>query len=364
MQIRVVTIFPNFFDSCLGEGLLGKAAGKGLVRIEAVDLRAYADDKHRTVDDEPFGGGAGMVMKVDVWDRAIADARAALPGARVILLSPQGETLCEDVARRLAREKALVFCCGRYEGVDERVGAHLVDQELSIGDYVLTGGEAAALTAIDAIARKLPGVVGRSESVDTDTFTAGLKYPQYTRPATYKGWKTPAVLLGGDHRRIAQWRAEQAAKRTGERRPDLLGRVLAGRTRLALVDPPKALAALAQQAVTAYGLRELAVCVTDADKRAPWREKAQAPQRIYGPLADARRRWKDNRFVHLAAQAGPGQAAPGEIARQLVDETGEITLTWGISPPAGALIAAPVLEGQPHGIIALFAWLERFFGRG
>lgn len=364
MRIRILTIFPNFFDSCLGEGLLGKAAGKGLVEIEAVDLRAYTTDKHRTVDDGPYGGGAGMVMKVDVWDRAIAAAREALPGARVILLSPQGETLCEDVALRLAREEALVFCCGRYEGVDERVAAHLVDRELSIGDYVLTGGEAAALVAIDAVARKLPGVVGRSESVDTDTFTAGLKYPQYTRPATHKGWKTPAVLLGGDHRKIAKWREEQAIARTAARRPDLLGKTLAGRTRLLLIDPPRAQLTLAMQAVAAYGLAELAVCVTDTQKRTQWREKAKPPVRIYGPFARARRRWSDNVFVHLATQAGAGQAEPSELARLLVDETDDITIIWGGNPPVGALIAAPALSAQGSEIISLYAWLDRFFGRG
>lgn len=363
MRVRIVTIFPGFFASCLGEGLLGKAAEKDLVRVEVDDLRGYATDKHRTVDDEPYGGGAGMVMKVDVWAEAIDAARAAVPGARVVLLSPQGDKLDDAAAVRLAREPGLVLCCGRYEGVDERVARRLVDEELSIGDYVLTGGEAAALVVLDAVARKLPGVVGRSESVETDSFTAGLKHPQFTRPPEFRGWGVPEVLLSGDHQAIARWRDEQARARTAARRPDLIGPATAAQVRLLLTDGDPAPVGLLAPLVEAFGLRELGLCIADAGKREEMREK-KAPVRVYGLVDRAVSRWKDETFIHLARQAEAGQLAPAQVRQALADASGPITLSWGEIAPPQAQIAAPPWPSQVHDITALIAWLDRLFGRG
>lgn len=223
MRIDVVTIFPAFFETPLQVGLLGKARERGLVTVTAHDLRDHTTDKHRSVDDEPFGGGPGMVMRPEPWFAAVG----SLPGwrqARRVLLTPAGRRFDQRIAEEMATVEHLIFMCGRYEGVDERVADHLATEELSIGDYVLGGGEVAALVVIEAVTRLLPGVVGEPESLLQDSFSTGmLDHPHYTRPAEFQGMRVPEVLLSGDHAKIEAWRAAQARRRTEERRPDLLG---------------------------------------------------------------------------------------------------------------------------------------------
>src|SRR6266511_2137554 len=221
VRCDVVTIFPEFFDSPLQTGLLGKAVERGLLDVRRHDLRDWTHDRHRTVDDSPFGGGAGMVMRPEAWFEALDDLLEEGP-ARVVLLAPDGRRFDQRTAARLALEPRLVLCCGRYEGIDERVRGR-VDEVLSIGDFVLAGGETAALAVLDAIARLLPGVMGNASSAADESFAAGLlEYPQYTRPAVYRDLEVPEVLRSGNHGAIARWRREQAIERTLEVRPDLL----------------------------------------------------------------------------------------------------------------------------------------------
>jgi len=219
LRIDVVTIFPEALEPFLRSALLGKAADKGLIDIVVHNLRNYTANKHRKVDDEPYGGGPGMVMTPEPFFAAV-EAIDAERKARVVLLSPQGRTLTQDVVKELAALDSLVLLCGRYEGVDERVAEHLADEELSIGDYVLAGGEVAALVVIDAIARVLPGVVGDPESVARESFEDGLlDHPHYTRPEEFRGHRVPDVLLSGNHAEIERWRREEAERRTHQRRP-------------------------------------------------------------------------------------------------------------------------------------------------
>lgn len=225
VRFDVLTIFPEIFRSPLECSILKKAREKGLVTVCVHDVREFAQDRHRMTDDYPYGGGGGMVMKVEPIDRAIRslDLEAATP---VILLSPQGETFRQETAEELARCGRIVLICGRYEGVDERVRLYIANRELSIGDYVLSGGETAALVIIDAVARLVPGVLGNITSVEEDSFVMGLlEYPHYTRPAVYGDWRVPEVLLSGHHGRIEAWRRREALRRTAERRPDLLKKV-------------------------------------------------------------------------------------------------------------------------------------------
>ncbi len=362
MKFRVITIFPHFFASCLGEGLLGKAAEKGLAEIDVDDLRRFAAGKHRPVDDAPYGGGAGMVMKPDVWAAAIDQARRDLPGARVVLLTPQGEPFTDAAAQRLAREAALVLCCGRYEGIDERVGEHLVDEWLSIGDYVLTGGEPAALAVIDAVARKLPGVVGRAESVAADSFTAGLKHAQYTRPPEFRGWTVPAPLLSGNHAEIEAWRAAEAAARTAQRRPDLAALAAANRTRLAVREPDDWTLRALTAAVHACGLRELVVAVADASRRAALREQASEGVRVVRSLSEAARKWEGELLLHVAARPGPGQMSTAQAARRIGEAAAGATIAWGEPPLPHAVFAAPCWP-ENAATAGLLAWLDRVFGR-
>ena len=229
MLVDIVTIFPAYFASPLAAGLLGKAGERGLVQVHLHDLRTWAADRHHSVDDAPFGGGAGMVMLPAPWFDALDDLAAevveGVPGPpHVVLLAPDGRRFDQATATRLAGEPRLVLCCGRYEGVDERVRSR-VDEVLSIGDFVLAGGEAAALVVLDAVARLIPGVMGNAASAADESFAAGLlEYPQYTRPAVYRGLEVPAVLRSGDHGAIARWRHDQAVERTRRLRPDLLDR--------------------------------------------------------------------------------------------------------------------------------------------
>jgi tRNA (guanine37-N1)-methyltransferase len=224
LRIDVITIFPRMVDAGLTEGVVGRARTAGLLDIAVHNLRDFTTDKHHVVDDVPFGGGPGMVMKPEPFFAALAWLRAhrGTPQA-VVMLTPAGERFTQAGARRLAAIDHLVFLCGRYEGIDERVREALATEEISIGDYVLSGGEVPALAVIDAVARLVPGVVGDDQSVEADSFTRGLlDYPHYTRPAEYDGRKVPEVLLSGHHGEIRRWRRETALQRTVERRPDLL----------------------------------------------------------------------------------------------------------------------------------------------
>lgn len=228
MRISVLTIFPDLFPAAFAEGMIRAAREKGQLETAIVNLRDFTDDTHRTTDDYPFGGGAGMVMKVEPIDRALRaiGAHAAPerpPGTRIVLMSPQGAPFTQARAIAFAELAHLVLVCGRYKGVDERVSEHLIDEELSIGDFVLSGGEPAALCVVDAVARLLPGVVGTFDSVESDSFHSGLlDADYYTRPADYQGWKVPDVLLSGHHGMIQRHRREVSLRRTLERRPDLL----------------------------------------------------------------------------------------------------------------------------------------------
>ena len=224
MIFDILTLFPEMLLSPLEESILGKAREEGLITINLFNIRDYAEGKHRVTDDYPYGGGKGMIMKPEPIIRGIEAILAGKAEARVILMTPQGDPLRQEVVRRLARHARLVIICGRYEGVDERVRA-VVDEEISIGDYVLTGGELAALVVIDAVARMIPGVLGDEGASEDDSFSQGLlEYPQYTRPREFAGREVPEVLLSGDHQAIEQWRREEALRRTWERRPDLISR--------------------------------------------------------------------------------------------------------------------------------------------
>jgi tRNA (guanine37-N1)-methyltransferase len=224
VKIDVVTIFPKMVSAPLTEGIVGRALDRGLLDVRVHDLRDYTTDRHRVVDDMPFGGGPGMVLKAEPLFRAVAQIRAerGIPGA-VLLTSPDGDRFTQEAARRLAALEHFVVLCGRYEGIDERVRTHLATEAVSIGDYVVSGGELPALVIVDAVARLVPGVVGDEDSVSGDSFSRGLlDYPQYTRPADFDGMGVPPVLLSGHHREIERWRRREALTRTLERRPDLL----------------------------------------------------------------------------------------------------------------------------------------------
>ncbi len=222
MRIQVLTIFPELFAPFLATSLVGRAREKGLLEVAVHDLRQWTEDRHKSVDDEPYGGGGGMVMTALPWIRAVR-ALSAERSPRRVLLSPQGRRLDEAVVRELAARDDLLLLCGRYEGIDERVRLSVVDEELSIGDYVLSGGELPAMVLIEALSRQVPGVVGLPESVERDSFRAGLlDYPHYTRPPEVEGLAVPPVLLSGDHAAIDRWRRREALRATWEKRPDLL----------------------------------------------------------------------------------------------------------------------------------------------
>jgi len=213
------------FSSPLRESILGKAIEKGLIQIRTVNIRDFTSDKHQVVDDTPYGGGQGMVMKVEPIARAIESVKSQNPSAWTVYLTPQGKPLHQDLARRLSTQPHLILLCGRYEGVDERVRESLVDEEISIGDYVLTGGELAAMVVIDAVSRFIPGVLGSDRSAEEDSFyNSLLEYPQYTRPPNFRGHCVPEVLLSGNHSAISLWRRKEALRQTSLRRPDLLAK--------------------------------------------------------------------------------------------------------------------------------------------
>ena len=224
LNFTVVTLFPQMFESPLAHSILKKAQEKGLISVRLVDPRDYTTDRHHVTDDYPYGGGQGMVMKPEPLASAIEDIRAQTPKAKVVLLSPKGAVFTQRMAAELAQKEDLVLVCGRYEGVDERVKS-FVDEELSVGDFTLSGGEPAAIIVIDAVARLIPGVLGNEKSAGDESFSNGLlEYPQYTRPEDFRGMKVPEVLLSGDHERIRQWRREASIRLTLDRRPDLLAK--------------------------------------------------------------------------------------------------------------------------------------------
>ena len=223
MRFHVLTLFPEMIEQGLGTSITGRAMEKGLVSLNAVNIRDYAANKHRKVDDYTYGGGAGMLMQAQpVYDACMAVQNSLEKPARVVYMSPQGRTFNQEMAKELAREEDLIILCGHYEGIDERVLEEIVTDEISIGDYVLTGGELPAMVVIDTVSRLIHGVLGNGVSADTDSFMNGLlEYPQYSRPETWRGRTVPAILLSGDHAKVDRWRKEQSLKRTKERRPDL-----------------------------------------------------------------------------------------------------------------------------------------------
>ncbi|HMO51174.1 MAG TPA: tRNA (guanosine(37)-N1)-methyltransferase TrmD [Kiritimatiellia bacterium] len=221
LEIDVITIFPDMLDGVLGRSMMKRAVDQGAAVFRMIDLRDFTTDRHRTTDDRPYGGGPGMVMTCDPLFKAVASVRR--PESRVILMSPSGRVFKQAIARDMSRAAHLVFICGHYEGIDERVRLALVDDELSIGDYVLTNGVLPAAVVIDATVRLLPGVLGGEGATEQESFTEGLlEYPHYTRPEEYAGMRVPEVLLSGDHAAIRRWREDEARTRTAQRRPDLL----------------------------------------------------------------------------------------------------------------------------------------------
>ncbi len=223
MLFDIITIFPHFFDSSLKDGVLQRAIEADILKVRAFNLRDFTVDRHRTTDDRPFGGGEGMVMKPEPIFKALSVLKEESPEARIILLSPRGRLFDQALAGELAQFQRLILICGRYEGVDERIREHCVDLELSVGNYVLSGGEIAALVVIEAVSRLLPGVLGCESSAERDSFSDGLlEFPQYTRPRIFNDWEVPELLLSGDHAKIAKWRREQSLGLTYEKRPELL----------------------------------------------------------------------------------------------------------------------------------------------
>jgi len=243
MRIDVLTIFPQMFDVPFSFGIFKRAIDQNLVNINVHNIRDYTHDKHHTVDDYPHGGGPGMVLKPEPVFEAVAAVKAQLPDESgtaqlpIILLTPQGRLFNQQIAMELSKYRYLIMICGRYEGIDERVIEHLVTDEISIGDYVLTGGELPALVVIDTVIRLLPGVLGSEDSVQEDSHANGLlEYPQYTRPAVFRDWPVPEILLSGNHAQIARWRQEQIIRRTLERRPDLIDMTKLGQEEKQLVE--------------------------------------------------------------------------------------------------------------------------------
>jgi tRNA (guanine37-N1)-methyltransferase len=223
MRFDILTIFPDLLESPLKEGIIRRALHGGEIAVHIHDIRKFATDKHAMTDDRPFGGGEGMVMKPEPIAAALRHVRQEAAGGKVVLLSPQGRKYSQEIAEELADLDHLILICGRYEGVDERIRLHYTDEEISIGDYILTGGELAALVLVDSITRLLPGVLGCADSADQDSFSRGLlKNPQYTRPRVFENIEVPSVLLTGDHKAIAQWRFVASVRATLSRRPDLL----------------------------------------------------------------------------------------------------------------------------------------------
>lgn len=239
-NVRVITIFPGIFESFMKFGNPARALEAGLLTFETVDLRDFTEDRHRTTDDYPYGGGTGMIMKPEPIVAAIRSVRELEPGSKVILTTPQGKKLTQDVVQELAAVESLVFVCGRYEGIDERVRS-FVDDEVSIGDFILSGGETAVMVILDAVVRLIPGVLGADSRIDGESFYDGLlEYPQYTRPRVFEGLETPEILLEGHHAKIRVWRKKQAIAKTLLKRPDLLEDRILDKEELKLLEEIKA----------------------------------------------------------------------------------------------------------------------------
>ena len=246
MDVHVLTLFPAMLEGPFRESIVGRAVENGVVRIRIHNIRDYAHDRHRTTDDYPYGGGGGMVMKPEPLFEAVEAVRSLIAEeggreraeeAHVVLMTPQGEVLSQAVVEELASKSDLVLICGHYEGVDERVVEHVVDREISIGDYVLSGGEIPAMAVVDAVVRLLPGAVGDGQSIEDDSHSTGLiQFPQYTRPAEFRGLQAPPVLLSGNHEEVRRWRRRQSLRRTRQRRPDLLERAELSAEDRALLD--------------------------------------------------------------------------------------------------------------------------------
>ena len=229
MRIDILTLFPHMFEGFLSCSIIGRARERGIVDIILHDIRTYTHDRHHVVDDYPYGGGAGMVLKPEPIFEAVEAIMQELGLSTIptILLSPRGQLFNQELAQRMAGYQQLILICGHYEGIDERVAEHLATEEISIGDYVLSGGEVAAMVVVDCVVRLLPGVLGSGISLVEDSHTNGLlEYPQYTRPAVYRGWEVPSVLLSGNHAQIARWRRQQSLLRTARQRPDLLKKIV------------------------------------------------------------------------------------------------------------------------------------------
>tara|TARA_B100000315_G_scaffold206422_1_gene200755 strand:+ start:808 stop:1542 length:735 start_codon:yes stop_codon:yes gene_type:complete len=223
IEFNIITIFPEMFTTPLSESILKKAQEKNLLKINVLNLRSFAEGKHKVTDDYSYGGGGGMIMKPEPIVKTIESIKAEKPDSKVILMTPQGKTLTQAYAKTLSKEQSWIIVCGHYEGVDERVRQYFVDEEISIGDYILTGGEIPAMVLIDVLIRHIPGVIGGENAVENDSFINSLlEYPQYTRPANFRGMHVPEVLLSGNEKHIKEWHHKQALKRTFERRPDLL----------------------------------------------------------------------------------------------------------------------------------------------
>jgi len=221
MKIDIVTLFPNMFNGPFEESIIKRAINKELVNINIYNLRNWAKNKHKIVDDKPYGGGTGMLLKIEPIYKAIKELKKGK--TKVILLSPQGKVFNQKKAKKLSKESHLIFICGHYEGFDERIKKHLIDEEISIGDYVLTGGELPAMVVVDSVVRLIPGVLEKSEATKKESFSNPelLEYPQYTRPETFRGWSVPKVLLSGNRKKIEKWQEKQASSRTKKRRPEL-----------------------------------------------------------------------------------------------------------------------------------------------
>ena len=243
MRIDILSLFPKMFDGPFDESIVKRASDRGLVSLFIHNFREFAHDKHNTVDDYSFGGGEGMVLKPEPLFEAVESIKGTMGDSAgpVILLTPQGRLFCHQIAQELSKAQNLVLICGHYEGVDERVREHLVTDEISIGEYVLTGGELAAMVVVDSVVRLLPGALGSEQAASEDSYAKGfLEYPQYTRPRVYRGWEVPEVLLSGNHKEIARWRWEQAIERTLLRRPDLLAKASLSKEERELADRIKA----------------------------------------------------------------------------------------------------------------------------
>ena len=243
MRIDILSLFPKMFDGPFGESIVKRAVDGGLVSLFIHNFREFAHDKHNTVDDYSFGGGEGMVLKPEPLFEAVESIKATIgdTAGPVVLLTPQGRLFCHQIAQELSKAQNLILICGHYEGVDERVREHLVTDEISIGEYVLTGGELAAMVVVDAVVRLLPGALGSEQAASEDSYAKGfLEYPQYTRPRAYRGWEVPEVLLSGNHQEIARWRWEQAIERTLLRRPDLLAKASLSKEERELADKIRA----------------------------------------------------------------------------------------------------------------------------